>query len=86
MSDTDLLNHKCAYSTEICILKMLGSVDGSLHLPLPSMHRLNQTKPTTSCNSVLLGFLWEFYVIYKVYNWHIFRTNIDEDNKKCKQQ
>jgi hypothetical protein len=27
--------------------KVLGGVDGNLHFPVPSMHRLNQTEPAT---------------------------------------
>ena len=38
---------------------MLGDMtDGSLHLPLPSMNRLNQTEPATFCNFVVF---WDFF-------------------------
>ena len=48
---------------------MLGGVDGSFHLPLPSMNRLNQTEPATFCNHVVLDFLLGFYFSVFKYNW-----------------
>jgi hypothetical protein len=41
-----------------CILlkPVLGGVDGNLHIPVPSMNRLNQTEPATFINfAVFIG-------------------------------
>ena len=44
-----------------------GGVDDSLHLPLPSMNRLNQSGPANICYFVVLGFFWggSFFCILK---------------------
>jgi hypothetical protein len=38
-------------------MPVLGGVDGNLHIPVPPMHRLNQTEPATF--SILL--CWTFF-------------------------
>jgi hypothetical protein len=35
---------------------MPGGVDGNLHVPVPSMDRLNQTKPAAFYNIAVIGF------------------------------
>ena len=39
---------------------MLDTVGGSLHLPLPSINRFNQTEPATFCNCCFKSFFSGF--------------------------
>ena len=51
--------------TEVKWLHVLGGVNCSLHLQLPSMNRLNQTEPATFCNfccfELSIGVLFVMY-------------------------
>jgi hypothetical protein len=43
------------------LLPVLGGVDGNLHIPVPSMNRLNQTEPATFLISPCWAFFSPFY-------------------------
>ena len=50
---------------------VLGGVDGSLHLPLPSMSRLNQTEPATFsvllCSAFFKGYIFSVFQKWQKY-------------------
>ena len=60
------------YSYHILLKPLLGGMDGSLHLPLPFMNRLNQIEPATFCIFVVglsLGVLFcLFFFAYLLTN------------------
>jgi hypothetical protein len=45
-------------------MPVLGGVDGSLHLTVPSMNRLNQTEPATFSIMPFWAFLRDSYFLY----------------------
>ena len=77
--------YSCGHAMSMIIFLVLWGVDVSLHLQLPSMNRLNQTKPATFCNFVfglsLVFFLYFWYFLIFVYSL-IHRLTVTEGDTK----
>jgi hypothetical protein len=57
-----------------------GGVDGSLHLTVPSMNRLNQTEPATFSILSFWAFFRDFCLLYFFEN--IILCKVNEDGRK----